>query len=74
MRYWSSIFYKLVYGPSCHPHLFSDCSEVYWGHKEQKTDKASVPDGIPPRFLKEFADELAPVLCRLFRLILISCT
>ena len=39
-----------------------------------KTDKASGPDGIPPRFLKEFADELAPVLCRLFRLILISCT
>ena len=39
-----------------------------------KTDKASGPDGIPPRFLKEFADELAPVLCRLFRLILIFCT
>ena len=35
-----------------------------------KTDKASGPDGIPPRFLKEFADELAPVPCRLFRLIL----
>ena len=39
-----------------------------------KTDKASGPDGIPPRFLKEFAEELAPVLCSLFRLILISCT
>ena len=39
-----------------------------------KTDKASGPDGVPPRFLKEFAEELAPVLCRLFRLILISCT
>ena len=39
-----------------------------------KTNKASGPDGIPPRFRKEFADELAPVLCRLFRLILISCT
>ena len=39
-----------------------------------KTGKASGPDGIPPRFLKEFADELVPVLCRLFRLILISCT
>ena len=38
------------------------------------TDKASGPDGIPPIFLKEFADELAPVLCCLFRLILISCT
>ena len=39
-----------------------------------KTDKASGPDGVPPRFLKEFGEELAPVLCRLFRLILISCT
>ena len=39
-----------------------------------KTDKASGPDGIPPRFPKEFADELAPVLCCLFLLILISCT
>ena len=39
-----------------------------------KANKASGPDGIPPRFLKEFADELAPVLCRLFRLIFISCT
>ena len=32
------------------------------------------PDGIPLRFLKEFADELEPVLCHLFRLILMSCT
>ena len=39
-----------------------------------KTDKASGSDGIPPRFLKEFADELAPVLCHLFSLILISYT
>ena len=39
-----------------------------------KTDKASGPDGIVPRILKEFADELLPVLCRLFHLILISCT
>ena len=39
-----------------------------------KTDKASGPDGIPPRFLKEFADEWVPVLCCLFCLILISCT
>ena len=39
-----------------------------------KTDKASSPDGIPPIFLKEFAEELAPVLCCLFRLIPISCT
>ena len=30
------------------------------------------PDGIPSRFLKEFADGLAPVLCRLFRPILNS--
>ena len=35
-----------------------------------KTNRASAPDGIPPTFLKEFAVELAPVLCRLFRLIL----
>ena len=39
-----------------------------------KTDKASGHDGIPFRFLKKFTDELAPVLCRLFHLILISCT
>ena len=37
-------------------------------------NKTSGPDGIPPRFPKEFAEELVPVLCRLFRLILISCT
>ena len=35
-----------------------------------KTNKAYEPDGIPPRILREFACELAPVLCRLFRLIL----
>ena len=35
-----------------------------------KTNKAYGPDGIPPRILREFASELAPVLCRLFRLIL----
>ena len=39
-----------------------------------KTDKASGPDGIPPTFLKESADELAPALCRRLHLILISCT
>ena len=39
-----------------------------------KTDKPSGPDGIASRSLKEFIDELAPVLCRLFCLILISCT
>ena len=37
-----------------------------------KTDKTSGPDGIPPRFLKEFADELAPVFCRLFRLLFLA--
>ena len=39
-----------------------------------KTDKASGPDAFPPRFLKEFAEELVPVLCRLLHLVLISCT
>ena len=39
-----------------------------------KTRTASGPDGIPPRFLREFADALALDFCRLFRLILISCT
>ena len=39
-----------------------------------KTDKVSEPDGLAPRFLKKFADELAPVLCCLFRLIPISYT
>ena len=39
-----------------------------------KTDKSSGQDGIPPRFLKEFAGELAPVLCRLFCFILNFCT
>ena len=38
-----------------------------------KDRQDSGPDSIPPRFLKEFADELAPVLCHLFRPILISC-
>ena len=35
-----------------------------------KTNKASGPDGIPPRILRDFAAELAPVFCRLFQLIL----
>ena len=39
-----------------------------------KVGKASGPDGILLRFLREFADELAPMLCRLFCLILGSCT
>ena len=48
--------------------------KVCWVLLSLKTDKASGPDGIHPRFLKEFAGELAPVLCRLFHLILNSCT
>ena len=35
-----------------------------------EANNAYGPDGILARFLKEFADELVPVLCRLFRLIL----
>ena len=38
-----------------------------------KIGKASGPDRIPVWFLKEFAAEIAPVLCRLFRLILKTC-
>ena len=40
-----------------------------------KTDEASGPDSIPPRFLKEFAEEFPPVLCCFFCFILlISCS
>ena len=56
------------------PFIIISARKVRWVLRSLKTDKASGSDGIPPRFLKEFADELAPVLCRLFRLILISCT
>ena len=56
------------------PSIMISARKVRWVLCSLKTDKASGPDGIPPRFLKEFADELALVLCRLFRLILISCT
>ena len=62
--------------PLCNPIPFiiiSAC-KVCQLLRSLKTDEASGPDGIPPKFLKEFADELAPVLCRLFCLILISCT
>ena len=55
------------------PSIIISARKVHWVLRSLKTDKASGPDGIPPRFLKEFADELAPVLCSLFRL-LISCT
>ena len=58
----------------CPPSIIISARKVRQVLHSLKTDKASGPDGIPPRFLKKFADELAPVLCRLFRLILISCT
>lgn len=38
----------------------------------RNTNKASRLDGILHQFLKEFADELPPVLCRLFCPILLS--
>ena len=56
------------------PSIIISARKVHRVLRSLKTNKASGPDAIPPRFLKEFADELAPVLCRLFRLILISCT
>ena len=56
------------------PSIIISARKVHRVLRSLKTDKASGPDGIPPRFLKEFAEELAPVLCRLFCLILISCT
>ena len=51
------------------PSIFSE----HWVRRafcSLKTKKAYGPDGIPPRILRDFAFELAPVLCRLFRLIL----
>ena len=56
------------------PSIIISARKVCWVLCSLKTDKASGPDGIPPRFLKEFADELVPVLCSFFHLILISCT
>ena len=56
------------------PSIIISARKVYWVLRSLETDKASGPDGIPPRFQKEFAEELAPFLCRLFCLILISCT
>ena len=56
------------------PSIIISAHKVCQMLRSLKTDKASGPDGIPPRFLKEFPDELVPVLCRLFHLILISCT
>ena len=54
------------------PSLIISTRKVRRVLRSLKTNKASGPDSIPARFLKEFADELAPVLCRLFRLILKS--
>ena len=56
------------------PSIITSARKVRRVLRSLKTDKASGPDGIPPRFLKESADELEPVLFRLFRLTLISCT
>ena len=56
------------------PSIIISACKVCQVLRSLKTNKASSPDGIPFRFLKEFADELAPVVCCLFRLILISCT
>ena len=64
-------------------HLFDSCiwelklslkTDISSTTTTLKTGKALGPDDIPSRFLKEFTDELASVLCRLFRLIFISCT
>ena len=56
------------------PSIIISARKVRWVLCSLKTDKASGLDGIPPRFLEEIADELTPVLCCLFCLILISCT
>ena len=70
MYFEINFYIKIPYIPS----IIISARKVRRALHSLKTDKASGPDGIPPRFLKEFADDLAPVLCRLFRLILISCT
>ena len=66
----------LLLNPSLtlYPPIIISARKVCRVLRSLKTDKASGPDGIPPRFLKEFGEELAPVLCHLFRLSLISCT
>ena len=56
------------------PSLIISTRKVRRVLRSLKMNKAPGPDGIPARFLKEFADELAPVLCRLFRLILTTST
>ena len=56
------------------PFIIISAHKVHRVLHSLKTDKVSSPNGIPPRFLKEFPDEPAPLLCRLFRPILMSCT
>ena len=56
------------------PYIIISAHKVYWVLHSLKTDKASGFEDISARFLKEFADELAPVLCLLFCLILNSIT
>ena len=53
------------------PSIIISALQVHW---MLHSLKASGSDGIPPRFLKEFDDELAPVVCRLFCLIHNFCT
>ena len=48
------------------PSIIISAHKVCWVLCSLKTNKASDPDDIPPRFLKEFAEELSPVLCHLF--------
>ena len=56
------------------PFIIISASQVRWVLRSLKPGKVSDPDGMPPSFLKEFADELVPVHCRLFCFILISCS
>ena len=48
------------------PSIIISAHQVCRVRRSLKTNKASGFDGIPPRFLKEFAEELVPGLCRLF--------
>ena len=42
---------------NCIPSIIISAHKVCWVLRSLRTDKASGPDGIPPRFLKEFADK-----------------
>ena len=53
------------------PSIIISSRKIRWVLHALKTYKGSGPDGIPPRFLREFADELAPILCRVFTTFLI---